>query len=358
MINFNSGPSFVPDWVRQEAIKAINDLNGSGLSIFEIGHRTAQYQDIADEVAQRTKQLMSLSDDYEVILLQGGATQQFAQIPYNFLSSTGKALYIQTGSWSEKAAKEAKHFGDIVSPPAYTENQLLAIPPHIDIPASVDYVHLTSNETITGTQWKDFSSLATTIAPLLVDVSSDVFSRRMDFGRFDFIYFGAQKNVGIAGTTIVVAKKTFLATAKKDLVISSLSFHDILGAKGIPNTPAVFAVYVAMLMLRWIEKEGGLAHFEQMNRAKAKLIYDIVDAEPLFVSHIHPSSRSEMNIPFFIADKALEQDFLDRAEKEGFYGIRGHRTAGGIRVSLYNATSMEKVQSFASFMKKFVTNNK
>lgn len=353
MINFNSGPAHIPKSVIEQAIQSITNFENSGLSILEIGHRTAAYDDIVLEAKSLFKDLMKLNDDFEILFLQGGATLQFAQIPYNFLTKEHTALYVNTGSWSEKAIKEAKAHGSILIEAIEEKDGRLCIPHQIHSPKNVQYIHITSNETITGTQWKNIDNMDIA-APLVADMSSDILSRKIDFNKYALIYCGAQKNLGIAGLTIVFIKKSFLQQSPVTTKMSQLSYAYFIEQGGIPNTPPVFSVWLMLLMLRWIKQAGGLDFFDTYNKNKSKDLYEVIDGSPKLISKVHPECRSNMNVPFFFADKNKESVFLDEAEKSGFYGIRGHRTAGGVRIALYNAITDKDVEAFVRFLKKHI----
>ncbi len=348
--NFNAGPSILPKSVLEEASKALLDFNASGLSILEIGHRTSLFTPVMEEARALVRELMQLDEAHEVLFLHGGATLQFVQVPMNLLGANQTANYTETGTWSEKAIKEAGLFGNvhIAGSSLYTGHT--TIPKKLDLDTPGAYLHLTSNETIAGTQWHQFPTNCG--MPLVADMSSDIMSRVLDFNQFDLIYAGAQKNIGPAGVSLVVVNKNCLGKIDRPIP-AFMDYRLHIKEASMLNTPPVFAVYVILLTLRWLKEQGGVAAIEQKNKAKAKLFYDTLDALPLFHGPVAKEDRSIMNAVFLMQDPKLEKEFLTATEQEGMVGIKGHRSVGGFRVSLYNALPLESVQAITSFMRSF-----
>ena len=348
--NFNSGPSILPREVFEEASGAILDFNNTGLSILEIGHRTPEFESIMEEARSLVKELMQLSPDHEVLFLHGGATTQFMQVPMNLLNENDLAAYTETGTWANKAIKEAKLFGHVEISGSARNTNYTTIPKNLAVSQTASYLHITTNETIAGTQWHRLPYDCG--VPLVADMSSDILSRRIDFNKFDLIYAGAQKNMGAAGVNLVVVNKNILGKVNRPIP-TILDYRNHIKEGSMLNTPPVFAVYVAMLTLRWLKNKGGVAAIEKINDAKAKLFYDTLDSLPVFKGPVAKEDRSKMNAVFVMDDAALEKEFLDCCKKEGLYGIKGHRSVGGFRVSMYNALPMESVVVATDLMKDF-----
>lgn len=351
--NFNSGPSILPQSVLEEASRAIINFNETGLSILEIGHRTPWFQDVLQEAKDAVIQLMQLDNSYEVLFLHGGATTQFMQVPMNLLDDGETAAYCDNGIWGKKAAKEATHFGKVLVVADSSDRKHTYIPKDFTVPADAKYLHITSNNTVEGTQWHQFPELG---VPLVADMSSDIFSRPMDFSRFSLIYAGAQKNMGAAGVNLVVVKKDLLGRIQRKIP-TIMDYQKHIEAGSLMNTPPVFAVYVSMLTLRWILAEGGLAEMEKRSLAKASLLYDTIDNLPVFHAPVVLEDRSRMNAVFFLKNPELESPFLERCKNEGMIGVKGYRTIGGVRVSMYNALPFESVALFCDLMKDFASRN-
>lgn len=347
--NFNSGPSVLPKIVMEQASQAIHDFNGTGLSILEIGHRTKHFQAVMDEAISSVKQLMDLGDDHEVLFLHGGATTQFMQVPMNLLDDAATAAYHINGIWGKKAATEAKLFGKVEIVADSSDRNNTYIQKDFAIPANAAYLHLTTNNTVEGTQWHQFPD---TNIPLVADMSSDIFCRPADYKRFGLIYAGAQKNMGAAGVNLVVIRKDLLGKVKRT-VPTIMDYQKHIAAGSLMNTPPVFAVYVSMLTLRWIIQEGGLAEMQKRNEAKANLLYQTIDSLPIFKPTVEKEDRSLMNAVFFLSDPNLEPEFLEVCKNEGMIGVKGYRTVGGIRVSMYNALPLESVEAICDLMKDF-----
>ena len=350
--NFGAGPSILPREVYEEAAQALLDYQGSGLSILEIGHRTKTFGAVMDEAMALLKELMELDDQHEVLFLHGGASTQFFQVPMNLLDEKATAAYTDTGIWAAKAIKEAKLFGHVNIVASSKEAQYKSLPKSFEVDPSVAYLHLTTNNTVYGTQWQDLSIFYEKNVPLVADMSSDILSRRIDFNRFDLIYAGAQKNIGAAGVNIVVLNRRCLGKVSRQLP-TMMDYRNHLEAGSLLNTPPVFAIYVCLLTLRWLKKTGGVAIAEKNARAKASLFYDTLDALPVFQGTVAREDRSLMNAVFVIPDPAAESRFLELCEKEGMIGVKGHRTTGGFRISMYNALPVESVQALTDLMKYF-----
>ncbi|HNU13526.1 MAG TPA: 3-phosphoserine/phosphohydroxythreonine transaminase [Chitinophagaceae bacterium] len=348
--NFNAGPSVLPKEVFEEASKAILNFNDTGLSILEIGHRTPLFQPVMDEARSLVKQLMQLDDDHEVLFLHGGATTQFMQIPMNLLNENDIAAYTETGTWANKAIKEAKLFGHVEIAGSSKETNYTSIPKNLTVSPTAAYLHITTNETIAGTQWHNIPYDCG--VPLVADMSSDILSRQLDFNKFDLIYAGAQKNMGAAGVNLVVVNKNILGKVNRTIP-TILDYRNHIAEGSMLNTPPVFSVYVAMLTLQWLKEQGGVAAIEKLNNEKAALFYDTLDALPLFKGPVAREDRSKMNAVFVMEDTALEKEFLDLCKKEGMVGVKGHRSVGGFRISMYNALTIESVKVLTDLMKEF-----
>ncbi len=354
--NFNAGPSALPLEVLQKAQAELVDFKGTGMSVMELSHRSATFETVHNEAIARLRKLFEIPENYEVLFLQGGASLQFTMIPMNFLAEGQKASYIQTGAWSEKAFKEAKFFGTPVEAASTKENNYKNIPALSDITVDEDaaYVHLTSNNTIFGTQWKTFP---TTSVPLIADMSSDILSKKVDVSKFAMIYAGAQKNLGPSGVTVVIARKDLLETANTNIP-TMLQYATHVKNNSLYNTPPTFGIYMLGEVLKWVEEQGGLEVIEKRNEEKAKYIYDTIDnSNGFYYGHATEDSRSLMNITFRVADEELEKKFLAEAKEAGFVGLNGHRSVGGCRASAYNAVPVEACKALADFMVKFQQDN-
>lgn len=348
--NFGAGPSVLPKEVFEEASRAVLDFNNTGLSILEVGHRTSLFQPVMDEARALVKELMNLGDDHEVLFLHGGATTQFMQVPMNMLNENELAAYTDTGTWAAKAIKEAKLFGHVEIAGSTKENNYTSIPKELSVSPTAAYLHITTNETIAGTQWKNIPYDCG--VPLVGDMSSDILSRVLDFNKFDIIYAGAQKNMGAAGVNLLVVNKNILGKVKKPIP-SILDYRNHIKEGSMLNTPPVFAVYVVMLTLRWLKNLGGVAAVERVNNKKAELFYNTLDSLPVFRGVVAKEDRSYMNGVFVMEDASLEKEFLDLCKQEGMIGVKGHRSVGGFRVSMYNALQYESVVAITDLMKEF-----
>lgn len=336
--NFSAGPCILPQEVFTEASQAILDFNDSGLSILEISHRSKDFVDVMDEARNLALELLGLEGKgYKALFLQGGASMEFLMVAYNLLQT--KAGYLNTGTWSDKAIKEAKIFGEVVELASSKEANFNYIPKGYAVPEDLDYVHVTSNNTIFGTQIKDFPKVN---CPLICDMSSDIFSRSIDFNQFDLIYAGAQKNMGPAGTTLVVIREDILGKVTRQIP-SMMNYSTHISKGSMFNTPAVYAVYVSMLTLRWLKAKGGIEAIEEVNDRKATLLYSEIDLNPLFKGFAAKEDRSTMNATFSLTDGDLKETFDAMWKEAGINGLNGHRSVGGYRASMYNALSMDSV---------------
>lgn len=347
--NFNSGPSVLPKEVFEQASQAILDFNNTGLSILEIGHRTDLFYAVIDEARALVKELMQLDNDRQVLFLHGGATTQFFQVPMNLLNENETASYLDCGTWGSKAIKEAKLYGNVNMVASSKDKGYTYIPKGYTIPAESVYFHYTTNNTIEGTQMHEVPE---TNVPLVSDMSSDILSRMMDFNRFDLIYAGAQKNIGAAGVNLVIVNKNILGRVNRALP-GMMDYRQHIEAGSLLNTPPVFAIYVCLLTLRWLKQQGGVSAIEKINDEKAALVYDTLDSLPVFTPTVAREDRSKMNVVWVMDDKDSEKDFLQMCKQEGMVGVKGHRSVGGFRVSLYNALSMDSVHALVSLMNHF-----
>jgi phosphoserine aminotransferase len=347
--NFYAGPAILPREVIEEASKAVLEFSGMGLSLLEISHRSKEFIAVMDEAVALVKELLHVSDEYAVLFLGGGASTQFAMAPMNLLDSEAKAAYADTGTWASKAIKDGKLFGQVDVVASSKDQNYSYIPKNYTVDASYSYLHLTSNNTIFGTQYHKFPEVS---VPLICDMSSDIFSRTFDINKFDLIYAGAQKNMGPAGATLVIVKKSALGKVNRQIP-AMLDYKNHIEADSMYNTPPVFPVFVSMLTLRWIKKLGGVAAIQKLNEDKATLLYNEIERNSLFYTPTHPDDRSMMNICFLLHNKDLEKDFLLKCKEAGCVGLEGHRSVGGFRASTYNAMSVEGVQVLVDVMKDF-----
>ncbi len=336
--NFSAGPCVLPQEVLLKASEAVMDLNESGLSLIEISHRSKDFIDVMEKAKALALELLGLEGKgYQALFLQGGASLEFLMVAYNLLEN--KAGYLNTGTWSEKSIKEAKLFGDVIEVGSSKDENFNYIPKGYTVPEDIDYLHLTSNNTIFGTQIKKFPSIK---APLVCDMSSDIFSRQLDFSQFDLIYAGAQKNMGPAGTTLVVVKEDVLGKVSRKIP-SMLDYKVHISKDSMFNTPPVFAVYVSMLTLEWLKDLGGISAIEEINNKKAQLLYSEIDLNPAFKGFANVEDRSNMNATFNLTDDKLKDTFDALWKDAGINGLNGHRSVGGYRASMYNALSLESV---------------
>lgn len=351
--NFNAGPATLPLEVMLQIQDELLDLQGTNLSILEISHRSKEYENINEETQQLLKDLLNIPSDYEVLFLQGGASMQFAMVPMNFLTEGRKASYLQSGTWSEKAIAEARKFGKVTIGGSSGDAHFKKVPDlsRVKIDPETAYIHLTSNETILGTQYQSF--IDTGKVPLIVDMSSDILSRHIDVSNFSLIYAGAQKNLGPSGVTTVIVKRDLMENIPKNIP-DIMNYRIHANSRSLYHTPPVFAVYIVNLMLKWIRNNGGVKAIEKRNHQKADLIYSTIDNSAGFYNGlVHLESRSMMNVTFSILNNKIEKLFIQEAEENGFVGVRGHRDAGHLRVSIYNAVTYEQCQALTDFMIDF-----
>jgi phosphoserine aminotransferase len=351
--NFNAGPSILPKVAVENSAKAILDLNGTGLSLLEISHRSKDFQAILDETVALFKELLAIPEGYQVIFLGGGASMQFCMIPYNFLNT--KAAYLETGVWAQKAIKEGKFFGEVNVVASSADKNFNYVPKNYQIPPDADYFHITTNNTIYGSELRhDIDSPV----PLIADMSSDILSRPIDISKYDLIYGGAQKNLGPAGVTFIIIKEDILKRVTRKIP-TMLSYATHLKEPSLYNTPPVFAIYTCLETLRWIKGLGGVKAIEAMNIRKANLLYDAIDNSRMFIGTVEKDSRSLMNICFVMKEqyKDKEEAFMEFSKTKGMIGIKGHRSVGGFRASTYNALPLESVQVLVDAMHEFEAAN-
>ena len=347
--NYSAGPCILPQEVFEKSAQAILDFNNSGLSILEISHRSKDFVAVMDEARALVLELLGLEGKgYEALFLGGGASLEFLMVPYNLMRENGKAAYLDTGTWASGAIKEAKYFGETVVVASSKSENYNHIPKGYAVPADADYFHCTSNNTIFGTQMKSFPEVN---IPVVCDMSSDIFSRVLDFSKFDIIYAGAQKNMGPAGTTLVVVKTEILGKTGRTIP-SMLDYQQHVAKESMYNTPPVFPVYASLLTLQWLKKLGGIAAIEKINEAKANLLYNEIDRNPLFKGTAAKEDRSNMNVTFLLENEAHQEKFDTMWKAAGISGLAGHRSVGGYRASMYNALPIESVQVLVDVMKE------
>ena len=343
--NFSAGPCILPQEVLLKASEAVMDFNESGLSLIEISHRSKDFVAVMEKAKSLALELLGLEGKgYKALFLQGGASLEFLMVAYNLLET--KAGYLNTGAWSDKAVKEAKLFGEVIEVGSSKDKNFNYIPKGYAVPEDLDYLHLTSNNTIYGTQLKKFPTAKT---PLVCDMSSDIFSRLLDFEKFDLIYAGAQKNMGPAGTTLVVVKEEILGKVSRKIP-SMLDYKVHISKESMFNTPAVFPVYVSMLTLEWLKNLGGISAIEEINDKKAQLLYSEIDLNPVFKGFAKMEDRSHMNATFSLTDEKLKDTFETLLKETGINGLNGHRSVGGYRASMYNALSLDSVGVLVDIM--------
>jgi len=347
--NFSAGPCILPQEVFEKSAQAILNFNNSGLSILEISHRSKDFVAVMDEARALALELLGLEGKgYQALFLHGGASLEFLMVPYNLMKVDGKAAYLDTGTWANSAIKEAKAFGETVVVASSKAENYNHIPKNYTIPTDADYFHCTSNNTIFGTQMKEFPNLP---IPMVCDMSSDIFSRTLDFSKFDLIYAGAQKNMGPAGTTLVIVKEEILGKSGR-AIPNMLDYQQHIDKESMYNTPAVFPIYASLLTLQWLKNLGGIAAIEKTNEAKAHLIYSEIDRNSLFKGAAHQDDRSIMNATFLLNDESHAPLFDSLWKEAGISGIAGHRSVGGYRASMYNALPIESVQLLVDMMKE------
>jgi phosphoserine aminotransferase len=354
--NFNAGPAALPLEVLEEIQESFLNFNSSGMSITEVSHRSPWFDDVINDAVERTKRLLNLGDQFHVLFIQGGASMQFCMIPMNFLAGDKSADFVDTGTWSTKAIKEAQIQGKSVKVVASSADKNYSyIPKDIAYSSDATFVHITSNNTIKGTQWAAFPD--TNGVPLIADMSSDIMSRPFDAGKFGFIYAGAQKNIGPAGTCMAIIRDDFLDMVP-DTLPSMLKYSTYATKNSMYNTPPCFTIYTIQLVLKWLEEKiGGLEKMEVLNREKGQLIYGFLDSSNFYNATAQADSRSLMNVTFRLPDEDLEQRFVKEALENDLGGLKGHRSVGGCRASIYNATSLEAVETLVDFMQNFESKN-
>ncbi len=354
--NFSAGPAVLPEEVLREAAEEMLDYNGTGMSVMEMSHRSKAFQEIIDTAEADLRELMEIPDDYAVLFLQGGASQQFAAVPMNLMKNK-EADYIVTGQWAKKAAEEAKKYGKVNIVASSADKTFSYIPDCKDLPISenADYVYICENNTIYGTKYKE---LPDTKGKLLVaDVSSCFLSEPVDVTRYGVIYGGVQKNIGPAGTVIVIIRKDLITDGVLPGTPTMLKYKTHADAGSLYNTPPAYGIYICGKVFKWIKKQGGLAAMKEHNEKKAKILYDYLDQSKMFSGTVEPKDRSLMNVPFVTGDEELDARFIKESKEAGFENLKGHRTVGGMRASIYNAMPIEGVQALVEFMKKFEEEN-
>ncbi len=354
IFNFSAGPATLPLEVLEIAQKEFLNFKGTGMSLIESSHRSPEYDEVHQSCIKLFRQVLNLDESYHVLFLGGGASTQFAMIPMNFLTSDKTVAYVDTGAWAGKAMKEANRFGNVHLAGSSKDASYDHVPMTLDVPSGAAYVHLTSNNTIFGTQYQTFPECD---VPMICDMSSDIASRVHDFSKFDMIYAGAQKNLGPAGVTVVILKDEMLQKANKDIP-TMLSYHTHAKKQSLFNTPPVFPIYIVKLVLEWIVASGGIAGIEKANVAKKERIYQMIDLHPdYYRGTVKADSRSWMNITMRLPNEDLEKKFIVEAKANGMSGLKGHRDVGGVRVSTYNAMPKEGIEKLANFMESFKDSN-
>lgn len=347
--NFSAGPSILPQEVFEKAAQAVIEFNNSGLSLLEISHRSKDFVTVMEEARALVLELMGLEGKgYQALFLSGGASLEFVRVPYNLMTKHGKAAYLDTGTWAAGAIKEAREFGDTIVVASSKQDNYTYIPKGYTIPVDADYFHCTSNNTIFGTQMQEFPE---TTIPMVCDMSSDIFSRKVDFSKFGLIYAGAQKNMGPAGTTLIVVKEELLGKTGRHIP-GILDYKQHIEKESMYNTPSVFAIYTSFLTLQWLKANGGIEAMEKKNNEKAALIYAEIDRNPLFVGTAKTEDRSRMNVTFLLKDESQSEEFDKIWKAKGISGLAGHRSVGGYRASIYNAMPLESVQVLVDAMKE------
>lgn len=351
-LNFNAGPAVLPETVLREAEKNWLNFNNTGMAVMELSHRSKDYETIHNQAIFLLRDLLSIPDSFEVLFIQGGASMQFSMVPMNLLTEGKAGNYVLTGVWAEKALKEAEKVG-ITFISASSKDQQYKFIPTGNIKTSEDaaYLHITSNNTIYGTQWQQFPTNIR--IPIVADMSSDLLSRKINIENFDLIYAGAQKNLGPSGVTVVIIQKKLLSKSRNDLP-TMLNYSTYANHNSLYNTPPTLAIYLLKLVLEWAKGLGGLTVIEKRNEEKAKILYDAIDcSEGFYLGHAEKEGRSKMNVTFNLHNEETGKNFLHQAKEEGFIGLNGHRSVGGCRASIYNAMPVEHVLQLAEFMKKF-----
>ncbi len=352
--NFYAGPAILPAEVMKSARDEFLNFRGIGLSVIEISHRSKDFDNLVNETKSLIKKLMNLSNEYTVLFLQGGASLQFGMIPMNFLGEGKKADYINTGAWAKKAIKEAKLFGNVNISGSSEDRKFSYIPKELNFLSDSEYVHMTTNETIGGVQYQSIPD--TGGLPLIADMSSDILSRDIDFSKFSMIYAGAQKNIGPSGVTLVILKNSMVEKCNEGLT-TMLSYKTHVEKESLYNTPPSFGIYMINLVMHWIESSGGLKKIEELNKEKSDLLYNEIDSGDFYTGTAAKNDRSKMNVTFRLPSEELEKRFIEESVKEGFLGLKGHRSVGGCRASIYNAMPIDGVRTLVDFMKEFERNS-
>lgn len=353
--NFSAGPSMLPESVLAKASQEMLDYKGSGMSVMEMSHRSKIYTSIIDNAESLLRKLMNIDDSYSILFLQGGASTQFSMIPLNLFSKYKKADFINTGNWSKKAISEAKLYGTANVIASSEDKNFTYIPEDYKISDDIDYVHITSNNTLEGTRYVNYPEIGN--IPLVADMSSDIMSTVIDVNKFGLIYAGAQKNIGPAGLTIVIVKNDLIGK-HLDITPTMMRYSTHAKEKSLYNTPPCYSIYVAGLVFEWIDAMGGVKAIEKVNNEKAAILYDFLEESTMFVNKVNKKDRSIMNIPFAAPTDELNEKFIKESEQAGLCTLRGHRLIGGMRASIYNAMPVEGVKKLVDFMKKFEVENK
>ncbi|CAG9622534.1 3-phosphoserine/phosphohydroxythreonine transaminase [Sutcliffiella rhizosphaerae] len=355
--NFNAGPAALPKTVLEKAQQEFLNFQNTGMSVMELSHRSEEYESVHVKASNLLKEILEVPDTYEVLFMQGGASLQFSAIPMNFLHSNNIANYILSGSWSEKALKEAEKIGNCHIASSSKDKGYSSIPSAIQLSKNPAYLHLTSNNTIFGTQWREFPVLPANV-PLIADMSSDILSRKIPIEDISLIYAGAQKNLGPSGVTVVIISKQLLEQCHKNTP-TMLNYQTYAENNSLYNTPPTFSIYMLSLVLEWVKEQGGLTYIEEKNHQKAQLLYHAIDlSEGFYTGTAKKDSRSFMNVTFTLPTKELTQLFLHQAKEKGFVGLAGHRLVGGCRASIYNAVTLESCKALVEFMDNFQSNNR
>lgn len=354
--NFSAGPSMLPEDVLKQAASEMLDYQGTGMSVMEMSHRSKTIGTMAKETEDLFHEVMNIPEDYKVLFLQGGASTQFAMVPLNLMTKNKKADYIDTGNWSKKAIAEAKLYGTVKVPASSADKNYSYIP---DLPASysadADYVHITTNNTIYGTRFTAIPDTGT--LPLIADASSNILSEPMDVSKFGIIYAGAQKNLGPAGVTVVIIRKDLIGDTL-DCCPTMLKYATHEGKDSMYNTPPTYGIYIIKLVLEHVKKKGGVEGMHELNKKKSGMLYDFLDSSDFYRGTVEKKDRSLMNVPFILTKEGLDERFLENAAKEGLLTLKGHRSVGGMRASMYNAMPVEGAQKLVEFMKEFELKNK
>lgn len=353
--NFSAGPSCLPEEVLRQAADEMTDYKGTGMSVMEMSHRSKPYQAIIDETEALARELMGIPDNYKVLFLQGGASLQFAMIPMNLMVNHKRAAFMNTGAWSDKAIKEAKKFGEALVVASSKESTFNHIPEIPAVPENIDYFYICANNTIYGTKFNEFPQTGS--VPLIADFSSCIMSEKVDVSKFGLIFAGAQKNLGPAGVCLVIIRDDLVGKAP-ETTPTMMNYQTHVDNGSMFNTPPTYAIYIMGLVFQWLKKNGGIDAIEKINREKAKILYDFLDSSSLFKGTVAVKDRSLMNVPFVTGNEETDAAFIKEAAAAGFVNLKGHRSVGGMRASIYNAMPLKGVQALVDFMKAFEAKNK